>query len=289
MPCASAESAHSAVGAPAAGREGAHGAEPVPATAPAGRTGLGGQPPLGPEVRLAGLETGANARSPLHGRRVGKPAGANALVVFVLPTGVSADALIAELLLHERPVTFLRAVFPLFSSAGSTGQRVFGLIVLVVGPVMVRVAHVVHICSSFGGPGSGPTASMLGGISDTSEPPRRDSRLTRSRPMLGSADDSLEPHHRSIQMPSPVIGGALLCNATRAVRARPRHPVFRDDDGVDARTAITTFKPHRASPTFSARGLPISDRRPLPVLPPPTKAAVSVHRLLSANTAKFCA
>src|ERR1700729_3370885 len=142
MPCASAESAHSAVGAPAAGREGAHGAEPVPATAPAGRTGLGGQPPLGPEVRLAGLETGANARSPLHGRRGGEPAGANALVVFVLPTGVSADALIAELLLHERPVTFLRPVFPLFSSAGSTGQRVFGLIVLVVGPVMVRVAHV---------------------------------------------------------------------------------------------------------------------------------------------------
>jgi hypothetical protein len=61
-----------------------------------------------------------------------------------------ADALVAELLLQEPPVTFLRAVSPLFSSAGSAGQRVFGHIVLVAGPVMVRVAHGVHICSSSG-------------------------------------------------------------------------------------------------------------------------------------------
>ena len=52
--------------------------------------------------------------------------------------------------------------------------------------------------------------------------------------MAGSAVSLLEPHHRSIQMPLPFVGSALLCDAARAAGAPFRNPVFRDDDGVDA-------------------------------------------------------
>jgi hypothetical protein len=72
---------------------------------------------------------------------VGKPAGAAAVAVFVLSRVVSANALTPELLLEEFPVALFGSGFPLFAFAGTAGECVFGLVALVSGPVMVRVAH----------------------------------------------------------------------------------------------------------------------------------------------------